>query len=473
MKLTPSLFGLLLVIVLVHTGGCASSQTKLSQEEVLEQYPKVAELDAAMRKARANSAELLAPESYSNASEALESAMDAARNNKQETANKTAAEGLKVVDKLFRDTATSNKLLFQVLRIRERAIDAGVINLEGELLTELDEELKVAAILIENGKLEKAKQRRPRLIQGYTALELATLKKGMEDLAKSAIASAREQGAKKYAPKTLAQAEEKLALAVSILDADRTQTDKADLQARNAKWLAERSAAITETIRDFDRRDYTMEDIVLWHQAQLSSINEPLGGELPLNKPDGEVVHSLRTAVGTVVSERNLARNQLKDVEERYDQQLAMTENEQQREQADRQKFEKVQAMFNTAEANVYRQRQNVLISAHGFQFPPGQSEIQTNNFPLMKKITHAIRIFPDSRIEVAGHTDATGAANVNLKLSEARAAKVGKFLADVGEIAPERIMTRGYGETRPVASNETYEGRSENRRVEIKIMND
>ncbi|MBT8126191.1 MAG: OmpA family protein [Gammaproteobacteria bacterium] len=149
-----------------------------------------------------------------------------------------------------------------------------------------------------------------------------------------------------------------------------------------------------------------------------------------------------------------------------------MTENEQQREQADRQKFEKVQVIFNAAEANVYRQRQNVLISAHGFQFPSGQSEIQTDNFPLMNKINHAIK-FPDSRIEVAGHTDAAGAANINLKLSEARAAKVSKFLAEVGEIAPKRIMTRGYGETRPVASNETREGRAENRRVEIMIINE
>ena len=61
------------------------------------------------------------------------------------------------------------------------------------------------------------------------------------------------------------QAEEKRALAASRIDAASAQTYKADIQARNAKWLAERSAAITETVRDFDRHDYSMEDVVLRH----------------------------------------------------------------------------------------------------------------------------------------------------------------------------------------------------------------
>ena len=473
MKITTGLIGLLLASAISVIAGCASTQPKLTQEQILEQYPQVAELDGALKQSRAQGGELLAPESYASALDSLELAMNSAHSNKKESANSAAATGLKTVEKLERDTASSRKLLSEVLSARERAINAGVINLQGEKLAELDEQLKATATLIEEGNFEKAKQRRPKLIAGYRELELATLKQGTAERARSAIASAKEQGAKKHAPKTFAQAEEKLALAVSILDADRSQTDKADAQAQRAQWLAEQSAAIAETVKDFDRRDYTMEDVVLWHQAQLSEINEPLGGELPFNKPSDEVVQGLRASVGTVVSERNIARNQLKDAEERY----GMTEKErnalQERERADREKFEKVQAMFNANEANVYRQRQNVLISAHGFYFPPGQSEIQTDNFPLMNKIIRAIDIFPNAKVEVTGHTDSTGAEKINQTLSQARAEKVGKFLSDVGGIATKRITARGYGESRPVASNETREGRAENRRVEIRIINE
>ena len=129
--------------------------------------------------------------------------------------------------------------------------------------------------------------------------------------------------------------------------------------------------------------------------------------------------------------------------------------------------------MFTKEEANVYLQRQNVLISAFGFIFPSGQSEIQTANFPLMNKIIRAIEIFPKARIEVTGHTDDTGSDNINQSISEARAKNVGKFLIEVGDINQDRITTAGYGESRPVASNQTAAGRAENRRVEINIINE
>jgi OOP family OmpA-OmpF porin len=466
MKITRGLFGLSLVAALITMGGCASSQPKLTQEEVLSQYPQVASLNTEVKDAQAKGSEYLAPESYDTAHKSLESAMNAAHNNNKDDASEAAAKGLKVVDKMKKDTSTSKKLMSDVLQARERAIAAGVATLQSEKLAELDKDLKKTCGLIEDGDIEKAKQRRPELLEGYTQLELTALKQGTADQAKSAIASAKQQGAEKYAPKTLAQAEDKMALAVSILDADRTQTDKAEVQAKNARWLAERSAAITETVKDFDRRDYTMEDVVLWHQAQLSTVNEPIGGQLPFNESSDDVVLSLRASI-----------EKLKSAELDYSKQLASTEEERMakeaKDRAVKKQFETVQAMFTKEEANVYLQRENVLISAHGFQFPSGVSEIQTDNFPLMNKIIRAIKLFPNARIEVSGHTDSTGADNVNESLSLARAEKVSKFLSEVGDIAPSRITAIGYGESRPVASNKTAEGRAENRRVEIKIINE
>jgi len=466
MIITKGLFGLSLIVALIAVGGCASSQQKLTLDEVLDKYPEVASLDAAVKNSKENGAELLAPEGYAKALDSWKSAMNAAHNHKTDAANKAAKEGLKVIDKLDRDTESSKQLLAEVLSARERAMAAGIANLQSEKLEELDGDLKKTAALIEEGNVEKAKQRRPKLIEGYAQLELTALKQSTADQAKSAIASAKQQGAEKYAPKTIALAEEKMAIAVSILDADRTQTDKADVQAKKAKWLAEQSAAITETVKDFDRRDYTKEDIVLWHQSQLSTVNEPLGGQLPFNEPGDNAVISLRNTIA-----------QLKSAEDKYGKQLALTEKErlalEEKDRADKQKFETVQAMFTAQEANVYRQRQNVLISAHGFQFPSGVSEIQAGNFPLMNKIIRAIKIFPNSRIEISGHTDSTGADNINQSLSKARAEKVGKFLSEVGEISSSRIKTSGFGESRPVASNKTAAGRAENRRVEIMIVNE
>ncbi len=479
MRIKRGLYGLGLISVLLVMVGCASSQPKLTQEQILDQYPQVSNLSSEVKNAKAKGSELLAPESYATSYQLLTDAMNAAHNNNKVQANMAATEGLKLVEKMKKDTSNSRNILSEVLNARERAMKAGVDSLQSEKLAELDTDLKKTSTLIEDGNFEKAKQRRPKLLEGYARLELVALKQGTADKAKLAIASAKQNGAEKYAPKTIAQAQEEMALAVTILDADRTQTAKADVQANKAKWLAEQSDVITETVKDFNRRDYTLEDIVLWHQAKLNMINEPVGGQLPFN----ESADAAELRIKDSILGLQASINALKTTEANYSQRIVATEKERMaaekerqaleaQDRAVRQQFEAVQAMFSTNEANVYRQRQNVLISAHGFQFPSGVSEIQTDNFSLMNKIIQAINIFPNARIEVSGHTDSTGSDNANQLLSQARATKVGKFLSDVGGISANRITATGYGESRPLASNETLAGRAENRRVEIKIIN-
>ena len=491
--------GLVLALV-VGLGGCAS-QPQLTHEQVLEQYPSVSRLDAAYQQAGKDSAELLAPQSYAKAGEQLKRATKAARAQDREAASAAAAAGLQSITALQRDSQGSRELLADLLKQRDRAYNAGANTLPGEQLAELDNALKATTALVEQGKLEQAKRSRPTLLAGYSRLELLALKQSTIDQARSAIGAAKQQGAKTFAPRTLARAEEEMALALSILDADRTQTDKADRHASNARWQAQQSAVITETIKDFNRRDYDLEEVVLWYQQQLEMINAPLGEPLPFNQPNDRVVGGLSRAVGELVSERDTVRNQVQQTEQQtaaqmaaYQTQLQQAEQQkiaqlaayqtqlqtaaQQRqqtsqvEQAERERFETVQALFGDQEAEVYRQRKNILISVHGFEYPSGQSEIQAANFPLMNKLVQAVRIFPGAAIEVSGHTDASGNDATNQRLSLARAEKVSQFLINVGGIGQAKMTTRGFGETRPVASNDTREGRAENRRVEIVIVN-
>ena len=69
--------------------------------------------------------------------------------------------------------------------------------------------------------------------------------------------------------------------------------------------------------------------------------------------------------------------------------------------------------------------------------------------------------------LDVVGHTDSTGAEAYNQQLSEARASSVARYLESQG-VLPARIISRGAGELNPIASNDTAQGRSLNRRVEI-----
>jgi len=444
----------------VFIAACVSTP-KLSQEQILKENEQIAKLDKALQDARAQGADYLAPEGYTAAAAQLDQAMNAAARGQNDAANASARLGLSGLQKVGRDVEQSKDLLREVLAARTRAMDAGAATLYSKDTAELEDDLRKTTALVERGRLEDVKKRRPKLIAGYEQLELMSLKEGMVDTAKATLEKAKQNGAAKYAPKTYKLAEEEMALALSVLDADRTRTDKANAHAARAKWLAERSIGIAELIKDFDRRDYTGEDMVLWYQAQLSEIAEPLGKELPFDTPNRDVVIGMQNSVKDLIKQRDetaVARSQ-------YEQELSLTEEQ-------KNAVDKVEAMFTASEANVYQQRKNVLISAHGLRFPPGGSELEAENFALLNKIIKAIGVFPNSSITVSGHTDSTGSYEVNIKLSEERAGNVAKFLTEVGGVADARISVYGYGESRPVASNETVAGRDANRRVEILIEN-
>ncbi len=84
-----------------------------------------------------------------------------------------------------------------------------------------------------------------------------------------------------------------------------------------------------------------------------------------------------------------------------------------------------------------------------------------------LNKLGEFLKDFPSSKGEIAGHADNVGSDKYNLKLSQRRADSVKSFIEQNFSIAPERITTKGYGETKPIASNKTTAGKAQNRRIE------
>ena len=86
-----------------------------------------------------------------------------------------------------------------------------------------------------------------------------------------------------------------------------------------------------------------------------------------------------------------------------------------------------------------------------------------------LSELATILNKYQDTNILLEGHTDSTGSQEYNLELSEKRAKSVANFLA-TRNVNPARFTIMGYGESQPIASNETKEGRSQNRRVEVAI---
>lgn len=99
------------------------------------------------------------------------------------------------------------------------------------------------------------------------------------------------------------------------------------------------------------------------------------------------------------------------------------------------------------------------------FEF--NRAVIRSQSFPILDTVAQVLRDFPDISIEVQGHTDSRGNDAFNMRLSQQRADAVRQYLVNQG-IAAERLTARGYGETMPIESNATNEGRALNRRVEF-----
>ncbi|MFH0974244.1 MAG: PQQ-binding-like beta-propeller repeat protein [Spirochaetota bacterium] len=94
---------------------------------------------------------------------------------------------------------------------------------------------------------------------------------------------------------------------------------------------------------------------------------------------------------------------------------------------------------------------------------------LKKESVDILDKLIKVMKDKPDMRVEIRGHTDSTGEAAYNQKLSEKRADAVVEYMIKNG-ISPERLSSAGFGKTKPVASNATEEGRSKNRRTEFFI---
>lgn len=119
---------------------------------------------------------------------------------------------------------------------------------------------------------------------------------------------------------------------------------------------------------------------------------------------------------------------------------------------------------------DVQRQGDVIVLNMPGnITFATDSADINPQFYPTLNEISQTLRNYPQTTVQVVGHTDSTGSADYNVDLSLRRANSVVQFLQAQG-VQPQRVAAYGAGETQPIASNATASGRQANRRVEITI---
>jgi outer membrane protein OmpA-like peptidoglycan-associated protein len=133
-------------------------------------------------------------------------------------------------------------------------------------------------------------------------------------------------------------------------------------------------------------------------------------------------------------------------------------------------KLEQARRLFTRKEAEIERMGNTLVIRLKGLKFPTSKAVLNDSNLRLLGKLQRFVKEFANNKVEIEGHTDSIGSEINNSKLSKERAQTVKDYLLSADAVPASRINVIGRGEEAPISSNNTSEGRAQNRRADILI---
>ncbi len=312
----------------------------------------------------------------------------------------------------------------------------------------------------------------------------------------AALLAASRNNAKRYAPVSYAAAEKWLADTLAYNDG------------LNAAWpehprlglaLAARADELAGQIMQWRKKPDSYEELVLKGRNERLDMARALG--LPIKSGDPMADIDAERIVQAIEEQRNAVQRQ----GQKYQQQLTMLEAEYQQQLAEktdelrnelgqqqgaqmsdmkeafrakleRETFEtrrqqKLGEMFKKDEIEIFANVDgSLLLRLTALQFGSGSTSINKKYFDLLSRVRGGLDLYPERKIVIEGHTDNRGEPDVNQRLSLKRAETVRDFLIAAG-MDGSRLKALGYGEVRPVASNDYERGLAMNRRIDIVIQ--
>ena len=457
-----------------------------AQNELRETFFK--EADAAKAAAETANAALLAPRSYQRGMDEYKDADFALERGRNiETVRSNAAGATRYFKTATTAAQLASTALAQVMKSRQDAANARAPELSSEIWQEAQRKFGEAIRMLERGDLKGAKRRDIEATSLYRDAELFAIKAQYLSETRRLLADADRARVGRYAPLTLGKAKQLLADAERELNENRYDTDLPRSLARRANYEAKHAIHLSEVVRKERDRDLTTEQIVLqWESAMrdvAGAADVAPDMETGPEKLTAELISyidQMRKDNQELGQEKAENEVRLADMEEEMralDERLGGATVERaalvQRLEAQarvKEQFAQVEKMFDSSEARVFREGNNIILRLVGLTFDSGASQIRPESFDLLAKVEKAIDVFPRSELIIEGHTDSHGGDDFNQNLSQARAESVQQYMINAMRIPTYRLIATGYGETRPVASNETQSGRTRNRRIDIVI---
>ncbi len=446
------------------------------------------EAKAALTAANDVSAAVLTPETYRDAGASYTRAETAFDNGADvDRVRRILAEAIQLFTAAATTAPTVESFVAAAFQARKDAIEAGAEQRSPELWLEAEQTLYEATSRAELGRERGVERYAAEAESLFRDAELDAIEKVLFTQIDQEISTARELDADDWAPQSYERAQALLAEARTVLAADRYDTDQPRNLARQAMHNALHAQYVARLADDIDDNDTSLEAVLLAWEAALRPLGEQLDVPMYFDAgPDdalalvlaaiqerdrrldvmGQELGTLRQRTRLLEEELLMTQSALEDRETaqaRLDRRLA-------EQNAREQLLSRVERFFAPHEAEVLRAENRLIVRMVGLTFGFGSAELEDRHQNLLGKLRTALAEFPDTPVTIEGHTDSYGADANNMVLSVKRAEAVADHLRTTNTVAESNLTPVGFGETKPIANNETADGRQKNRRIDVVI---
>jgi outer membrane protein OmpA-like peptidoglycan-associated protein len=420
----------------VVLAACASKVTKYNYPADSDSTKVIGDLQSELQTDHRSQADVFAKDSFEQAQKHLDKAKKLQESGaKNEKVLDEAGLAKAYSEKAQEQTERSKADLSGVADARQLALEGGAANVRSKQLKDVDDDF--ASYVEKSNKGKATPEKTAEFQKRYSDIELDAITETQLSQSEKWINNAKDMGAEKRAPQSFANAKEDYNNARLVISTDRHDDAAIDAAVAKSNASAQRLVEVTREAKTSDIPENVAVDVVTKRHA-IDRLNRRVG-------------ESREENAALMDDNTTLANKMATDA--RISQAIA-----------------EAQQSFDKKDAEVYSQGNNILLRLKTVQFASGKSDIPTAAFAVLGKTKQVIQDLRAKKVVIQGHTDSTGSAALNKKLSLARAEAVADYLSSDGSVDRSMIEAVGYGDMRPLTTNKTVAGRAQNRRVDVVI---
>ncbi len=421
------------------------------------------------------------PNHYHDAKESLADAKEylrAGRNDKAREALDTSANEL---EQAIVTVQTVSAQFSGLVESRDRMQMTDASYLRDDLVLRAEQDFNRVVKSVEDGNMERAKEQAKFALQTLRSAQVVSLRKQFVSPVVLSVAKGRKLKAREYAPKATGEA---VALKKEI---ERLIKDSPDNQvkmhalAQQAQTKSERAIEVATLGRNMRDNPSMVETLRDTEESRLNALAKYLGVNLSAADSAEQQALILQQAVAAM---QTSYQKQLQDSDKEiaslnakmgvYEGDLASMKELRRKLQVKRDaeaKIKRLTKLFDPADVEILLTPDaDVILRMKRLNFRSGSAVIPPDTYAMIDSAVQSILMFSDRSVRVEGHTDSAGGNLYNQALSERRSDAVKAYLMAKLEV-PRDVESVGFGEEKPIANNETLQGREKNRRIDIVLL--